>query len=75
MNVLCFLDVDEFKQNVFGIWMSFCMCLSSTTTSMSQTNCMFYFWKLPHVFVMSFDVLEFLQQVQMELEMDVTSLR
>ena len=38
MNVLCLLDVDEFKQNVFGIWMSFCMCLSSTTTSMTQTK-------------------------------------
>ena len=38
MNVLCFLDVDEFKQNVFGIWMSFSHEFSTWTTSMSQTK-------------------------------------
>ena len=51
---LCLLDVDEFKQNGFGIWMSFCMSFQHEQPACLKPNCMFYFWKLPHVFVMSF---------------------
>ena len=32
-----------------------CVCQHEQPACL-QTNCMFYFWKLPHVFVMSFDV-------------------
>ena len=46
----------EFEKNVFGIWMSFCMSFQHEQPACLKPNCMFYFWKLPHVFVMSFDV-------------------
>ena len=55
---LCLLDVDEFKQNGFGIWMSFCMSFQHEQPACLKPNCMFYFWKLPHVFEMVFDVFE-----------------
>ena len=39
---------------VFGCRFA-CVCQHEQPACL-QTNCMFYFWKLPHVFVMSFDV-------------------
>ena len=51
---LIVLDVDEIVENVFVIWMSFCMSFQHEQPACLKPNCMFYFWKLPHVFVTSF---------------------
>ena len=53
-----FLDVDEMKLNVLNFFTVICMSFQHEQPACLKPNCMFYFWKLPHVFVMSFDVFD-----------------
>ena len=69
-----FLDMAEFKL-VISLFLVFAwMCFSIITTRMFSTKLHFNFWKLPHVFEMSFDVFGVFGRDPNEPEMDMKSL-